>query len=241
MGILDDLKRGIKPGISVFEALTWLAEFEGVTMAQAAAWLHDQDGADHLSPVLIRWDRQEFGPSRRELASDADRDETRKLIRAGLDFAVSYPRDDIDRSAMKAWDMVGWLRDDFWKFVSDRGVSLDANLFPEIDQCPTFLQAAFSLDGKGTIASPPEKKALPVSANETLGERERSSLQKQVAALALVLAEKHNRYRKGDRPNANQIADAVDEILAALPDARTHGVSKTSIRETIRTGIALLE
>ncbi|QOK90886.1 hypothetical protein HF908_04955 [Ralstonia pseudosolanacearum] len=67
-----------------------------------------------------------------------------------------------------------------------------------------------------------------------------SSLKKQVALLALLLAEKGGKYKNGDKPNASQIAEAVDELLQALPDAKTRGVGKSSIRESIKAGLDLL-
>ena len=67
-----------------------------------------------------------------------------------------------------------------------------------------------------------------------------SSLKKQVAALALLLAEKSGKYKKGDKPNAYQIAEAVGELLDAMPDANTRGVGKSSIRDSIKAGLSLL-
>ena len=67
-----------------------------------------------------------------------------------------------------------------------------------------------------------------------------SSLQKQIAVLALLLAEKSGKYKRGDRPNGNQIAEAVEELLEALPDARARGVGKSAIRASIKAGLDLL-
>lgn len=73
-----------------------------------------------------------------------------------------------------------------------------------------------------------------------ISSRERESLHKQIAALALALAEQSNKYKNGDRPNGNQIAEAASAILEAMPDARTHGSSKSAIRASIKAGIDLL-
>jgi hypothetical protein len=70
--------------------------------------------------------------------------------------------------------------------------------------------------------------------------RSRDTFQKQIAALALALAAKHSKYKRGEAPNANQIAAAIDEILGELPDANTHGLSSATIRANIKAGIDLL-
>lgn len=75
---------------------------------------------------------------------------------------------------------------------------------------------------------------------EAASDGERNKLVKQIGAMALLLAEKNGRYKIGDRPNANQIADAIGDILDALPDASLRGLGKSSLRESIRTGIELL-
>lgn len=85
-----------------------------------------------------------------------------------------------------------------------------------------------------------ESTRTDTSAPSDLGERERASLQKQIGALALALASASNRYRKGDDPNSSRIADAVTEILDALPDAKRQGTGSSSIRASIKAGLDLL-
>lgn len=85
-----------------------------------------------------------------------------------------------------------------------------------------------------------EEDSAPVREMD-LSEGKQSSLQKQVAALALVLAEKSAKYKNGDKPNANQIAEAVALMLNAMPDANTHGVSSASLRASIKAGITMLQ
>ncbi|MGF6679036.1 hypothetical protein OKW44_006910 [Paraburkholderia sp. WSM4174] len=46
--------------------------------------------------------------------------------------------------------------------------------------------------------------------------------------------------QRGGKPNAKQIADAASEILNQLPDANRHGLSPSSIRANIKTGIDLI-
>jgi hypothetical protein len=237
MGIRNDLLRGVKPGISLAEALDWLSSFENVTIPQVARWLQDHDVVRQLGPVRLDWDTTEFGPIRRDPVSDKDRGAILGLLRSGLDAAANYPTGEIDRKTMKLWQTIGWLRDDFWQFVVDQGVQLHADMFSDPDQCPTFLQES-NPSTPGDAAAP--SAASTNSRDPELGQRERGSLQKQIAALALLLAEKGGRYQKAARPNSNQIAEAVSELLDALPDARTRGVSKSALRESISAGLALL-
>ncbi|WP_143749304.1 hypothetical protein [Caballeronia arvi] len=72
------------------------------------------------------------------------------------------------------------------------------------------------------------------------GQKERETLLKQVGALATLLSEKTSAYRRGDKPNASQIADAVEAIIGEIPDANTHGLGRSSVRASITEGIALL-
>lgn len=80
----------------------------------------------------------------------------------------------------------------------------------------------------------------PPSTEKPLADNERNNLLKQIGSLSLALAEKSNRYKRGDKPNVSQIADATIETLDALPDVKTGGVGKSSFRESITAGIALL-
>lgn len=97
--------------------------------------------------------------------------------------------------------------------------------------------AAVVMEG---FAETAEQADVSASFSEAASDGERNKLVKQIGAMALLLAEKHGRYKIGDRPNANQIADAIGDILGALPDASLRGLGKSSLRESIRTGIELL-
>ncbi|VVE14884.1 hypothetical protein PIN31115_02821 [Pandoraea iniqua] len=85
-----------------------------------------------------------------------------------------------------------------------------------------------------------EEGLLKNTGIKEIGDTERANLQKQIAAMALVLAEKSGKYRKGERPNVSQIAEAVDELLSALPDANSRGVGKSNVRANISAGLNLL-
>jgi hypothetical protein len=104
-------------------------------------------------------------------------------------------------------------------------------------QIPPELEA---IAKKSEAAKLPETEPRAETTEQPMTESERTRLLKQVAVLSLILAEKVKRYRRGQKPNANQIADSVAEILDALPDANKHGLGSTNIRGSIAEGVALL-
>jgi hypothetical protein len=75
---------------------------------------------------------------------------------------------------------------------------------------------------------------------ETMGTRERDTMLMQIGALALALAERASAYKRGGKPNASRISDDVAEIVAAVPEAKTHGLSSVNFRNNISTGLSLL-
>jgi len=122
-------------------------------------------------------------------------------------------------------------KDEFRRWIETSGKPL-----------PRFWFKGVSLDA----SSPDQGQNAPSAAaaidiSSDLSRRERESLHKQIAALALVLAEKSAKYKNGDKPNANQIAEAVALMLDAMPDANTYGVSSASLRSSIKAGIAMLQ
>jgi len=72
-------------------------------------------------------------------------------------------------------------------------------------------------------------------------EAERNRLLKHIGCLALALAEASRRYKRGVEPSANQIAEAVADILESLPDANKRGTGVSNIRASISEGIGLLK
>lgn len=70
---------------------------------------------------------------------------------------------------------------------------------------------------------------------------ERERYLKLIASLACLLAEKSNLYKQGEKPNANQIADAVQGLFDNLPDANKRGLGKSNIRDSISKGMKLLD
>ncbi|SDH82663.1 hypothetical protein [Paraburkholderia phenazinium] len=78
-------------------------------------------------------------------------------------------------------------------------------------------------------------------AGEQVGDGERDKLLKQIGALSLLLAEKANSYRRGDKPNGDKIAKAVLELVESIPDSDSNGLGNSSLRESIAKGIKLLK
>ncbi|GLU32561.1 hypothetical protein WKR88_17920 [Trinickia caryophylli] len=124
------------------------------------------------------------------------------------------------------------------KFLADRkarpasegyypagGLPEDRNLVVRTSNLASFIQSV---------------SVVPSVEPSTLSTRERESLQKQIGALALLLAEKNGRYKKNDGPSANAIADDVTAVLSGRPNADARGVSHTSLRDSIGAGIRLL-
>jgi hypothetical protein len=75
----------------------------------------------------------------------------------------------------------------------------------------------------------------------TLSESERNNLLKSIGLLALLVAERSGKYKRGDTPNASRIAEAVQEIVNGMPDANKYGTGTSSIRENIGRGLNLLK
>lgn len=76
--------------------------------------------------------------------------------------------------------------------------------------------------------------------HKPLGQHDAPVSTKIVGALALMLAETHEEYIRGGRPNANQIADYCGELLKALPNGRVWGLGDTKIRTAISNGVSAL-
>jgi hypothetical protein len=113
----------------------------------------------------------------------------------------------------------------------------DNSLIP-IEQYMKFEKEMLGMkSGRARKSSSLDRKA---AASKPLSNSERDTLQKQLGALALALAEKNKRYKRGSRPNANQIAMLARELVDALPNANRRGVSKDHLREAITAGLKLL-
>lgn len=97
---------------------------------------------------------------------------------------------------------------------------------------------------------PPDLKAIVASgdggnshssASAAMDGTERVRLLKLVGALSLLLAEQKTMYRRGDRPNGSQLAEAVASIVEAIPDANSRGLGVSNTRASISEGLTLLK
>jgi hypothetical protein len=159
MGILQDLERGVRASISASDAVDWLSSFEDITCTQAATWLNDHCIVDALMPVFISWHRLEYGPKTQGIRDEPSTDEVRSILRDGLAHIEAHGERLEENPSLGGMKNVGWLRDEFWQFVLEKGVTLTAEMFPEISQCPSFLHAEFmALEIDSITGSPVQKK-----------------------------------------------------------------------------------
>ncbi len=95
--------------------------------------------------------------------------------------------------------------------------------------------------GVANFLAEPEQSTTPVIETDTgIKDFERNKYLKQIAALALVLAKQSNKYKNGNKPNASQIANAVQELLDAEDFQGKSGTGTTEIRDSISKGLNLL-
>lgn len=73
-----------------------------------------------------------------------------------------------------------------------------------------------------------------------LAANERSKLLKQIASLALLLAEKSNKYKRGEKPNALSVASDVGLIFDAFEFEGKRGAGSSELRDSIASGVKLL-
>ncbi|MFM0736534.1 hypothetical protein PQQ51_04695 [Paraburkholderia xenovorans] len=155
MGILQDLERGVRANISASDAVGWLASFENISSNQAATWLNDHCVVDSLVPVFISYHRLEYGPKTQDILDEKSTEEARSILREGLALIEAHGAKLEENWGMGGMGSVGWLRDEFWQFVADKGVTLSADMFPEISQCPSFLHADFMTSEAASTCSAP--------------------------------------------------------------------------------------
>lgn len=76
---------------------------------------------------------------------------------------------------------------------------------------------------------------------EPISDSERSRLLRQIGAMAMFIASSASIYSRGSKPNAKQIAVAVEDMLNEAPDMNKYGIGDTNFRKSIGEGIKLLE
>lgn len=128
--------------------------------------------------------------------------------------------------------------------ITEYRVSENANGLP---------QAEIALKDCSLVVMSPDFQRLKESATdekdspEPLGNVERDNLLKKIGILATLLSHKGGKYIKGEKPNANAIADEIGLLLdTTAKDKQTlifpnqNGLSSSSIRTSIKDGITLL-
>lgn len=81
----------------------------------------------------------------------------------------------------------------------------------------------------------------PTAAVGVESDSERVRLLKHIGALALVVAEKSAKYKKGDQPNVSQISQAAVDMLELLPDVNARGAGISNLRKSVAEGLELLK
>lgn len=82
---------------------------------------------------------------------------------------------------------------------------------------------------------------VEAAASDAVSDAERQTLLRQIGALALVIAERKGKYRRGDAPIASQIAESARELAENLPEPILRGLSTKSLRTHIQAGLKPLQ
>lgn len=122
-------------------------------------------------------------------------------------------------------------------------------LYPSIEELKEAIKSSIDLD---SITPPPirlnectmivlaEDLERIKKEKQKLTESERDNLLKQIGLLALVLSEKTSKYKRGEKPNASQVAKDAQLIIDAFPFPSKEGTGSTKLRDSISKGIELL-
>ncbi len=88
----------------------------------------------------------------------------------------------------------------------------------------------------------PEDIPNSVPDKPEIGERERDTLLKMIGALALLIANKGGKYKKGDNINLNsiQVADDVISLFEGVDKIDKRGLSLSNLRNRMSEGLGLL-
>lgn len=122
-----------------------------------------------------------------------------------------------------------------WRYCVEEGVATKSEKFS--DRYFQKQEAIELIDYFGTSGL---TNFLKFTDNQPISNNDRQKLLKQIGALALLLAEKSNKYKRSEKPNANQIASDVELIFDAFEFVDKKGVGKSELRESIAKGVKLL-
>lgn len=86
----------------------------------------------------------------------------------------------------------------------------------------------------------PEDIPNPDTDKPDMGERERDTLLKMIGVLALLIANKGGKYKKGNNINSIQIAEDVVSLFEGEDKLNNRGLSITNLRNRMSEGVELL-
>lgn len=163
MGIREEYDRRRGEFIEYGRAVAMLSKNERVSFSDAATWLIEQR-VEEMIPCYVRSKKR---PARLIDAAKVDLEVVPSLDEYVLHVprqGSAAPTSDGPLDILSAivhgdnlwWDWIGviqqsvdenqrWKRDEFWQFVTNRGVHVDTATFEETSDCPTFLLGKFEL------------------------------------------------------------------------------------------------
>ncbi|WP_186134951.1 hypothetical protein [Burkholderia gladioli] len=171
MGIREEYERRRGEYIEYGRAVALLSKNEGVSFSITANWLIERR-VHEILPCYVR------SKMRHPQLVDAAKVDPERI--PSLDEYVPHvprqgsaaPTSDGPLDILSAivhgdnlwWDWIGaiqrsvdenqrWKRDEFWKFVMDHGVAIDAATFEESSDCPTFLLGPLEFSQEAAIVS----------------------------------------------------------------------------------------
>jgi hypothetical protein len=149
----------------------------------------------------------------------------------------------VSQSCIKALESLtpGGVADIIIEYTPDDGETLDPNERFRFSLRNTLTGAVPTIQDCILVISADDLKRLQ-QPEPSLTESDRDKLLKQIGVMALVLAQKSNQYAIGDgKPNAKQIANAVQVIFDAADFPGKKGTGSTELRNSISAGIKLLK
>jgi len=148
----------------------------------------------------------------------------------------------VSKSCIKALESLtpGGVADIMIEYTPDDGEALDPNERFRFSLRNTLTGAVPTIQDCILVISHDDLKRLQ-QPEPSLTESDRDKLLKQIGGMALVLAEKSGKYKLGEKPNASQIAEAIQAIFDAGDFQGRKGTGSTELRSSISAGLKLLQ
>lgn len=210
MTIRDEFEKPTYGYIDIGSAVCFLADLESVPQHHVAKWLLNKGAHKALRTYdteQAHTDPYAFGLA--ELRSDAvnERVTTSLILEAVMQHDYLWI-DHADAELSDVDSRLRWERDEFWRFVIDNGVIVDADRFEDPRDAPAFLR-------RTSDAAP----AAPTDDQVTAMGRLRS-LQRELATLTQALQEANTKVLRlrEQLQIQSDIADELDDV-----DGDNHG------------------